>query len=47
MKSIVIYDTQFGNTEQIANELALSLNEQGISVNCVKVDKVQIDTLPE
>jgi flavodoxin len=47
MKAIVIYDTQFGNTEQIAKELASGMNEQGISVDCVKVDEVQIEALAE
>ncbi|MCW4040860.1 MAG: flavodoxin domain-containing protein [Candidatus Bathyarchaeota archaeon] len=47
MKAIVIYDTQFGNTEQIAKVLASSMNEQGISVDCFKVDNLPIETLPE
>jgi len=47
MKAIVIYDTQFGNTEQIAKTIASSMNEQGISVDCVKVDTVHIDTLTD
>jgi flavodoxin len=45
MKAIVIYDTQFGNTEQIAKTLASGMNEQGIAVDCVKVDNIQLDTL--
>lgn len=47
MKAIVIYDTQFGNTAQIAQALSSGMNEQGLSVDCVKVDTVQIETLPE
>jgi flavodoxin len=47
MKAIVIYDTQFGNTEIIAKALASGMNEQKITVDCVKVDAVQIATLQE
>ena len=44
-KAIVIYHTQFGNTEKIAKEVALGMDEQGIDVDCIKVEEVQIDKL--
>ena len=47
MKAIVIYDTQFGNTERIAKELTSGMSDQGISVDCFKVDTVHIDALTE
>jgi flavorubredoxin len=46
-KAIVIYDTQFGNTEKIAKALASGIKEQGVQVNCVKVDAVDINRLAE
>jgi flavorubredoxin len=46
-KAIVIYHTLFGNTEEIAKALASGMEEQGIDVNCVKVEDVPIDRLPE
>ncbi len=46
-KALVIYHTQFGNTEKIARALASGMSEQGLDVDCVKVDAVQIDALPE
>lgn len=45
MKAIVIYDTQFGNTETIAKALASGMTEQKVGVDCIKVDNVQIGTL--
>jgi flavodoxin len=44
-KALVIYDTNFGNTEKIAQALASGLEEQGITVDCINVKNVQIDTL--
>jgi flavodoxin I len=46
-KAIVIYHTLFGNTEKIAKALASGMDEQGIDVNCVKVEDAQIDKLIE
>jgi flavodoxin len=46
-KAIIIYDTKFGNTEKIAKSLASGMNEQGIEVDCVKVENVQINKLTE
>lgn len=46
-KAIVVYDTRFGNTEEIARALALGVEKQGVEVDCVKVDEVDIDGLVE
>jgi flavodoxin len=47
VKAVVIYHTQFGNTEKIAKALASGMEERGIDVDCVYVEDVQIDTLTE
>lgn len=46
-KAIVIYDSRFGNTEEIARALARGMEKQGVKVECVKVDEVNVDTLVE
>jgi flavodoxin len=42
---IVIYHSQFGNTERIAKALADGIRGQGIEVDCFAVDKVSFDNL--
>jgi flavodoxin len=46
-KGIVIYDSNFGNTEKIARALALGLEGEGAKVDCLKVDQVDINRLVE
>jgi len=46
-RAIVIYDTKFGNTEKIARALARGMENQGVKVDCVKVDEVDVDKLVE
>ena len=46
-KAIVIYDSMFGNTEKIAKALAFGLENRGIQVNCVNVDKADANNLPD
>jgi flavodoxin len=46
-KAIVIYHTKFGNTESIAKALAEGMEEQGVKVDCVKIDEVDVDKLVE
>ena len=46
-RAIVIYDTKFGNTEKIATALARGMEKQGVKVDCVKTDEVDIDKLVE
>jgi len=47
IKAIVVYDTKFGNTERIAKVLAEGMKERGVKVDCVKVEKVEIDKLTD
>jgi menaquinone-dependent protoporphyrinogen IX oxidase len=42
-RAIVVYHTLFGNTEKIAKVLAAGMDEQGITVDCITVENVQID----
>lgn len=46
-KAIVIYDTKYGNTEKIAQSLAVGLKEQGVEADCIKIDEVEVDKLPK
>ena len=46
-RAIVIYDTKFGNTEKIARALARGMEKQGVKVDCVKADEVDVDKLVE
>jgi flavodoxin len=46
-KGIVIYDSNFGNTEKIARALALGLGEKGAEIDCLKVNQVDIERLAE
>ena len=46
-KAVVIYDTKFGNTEKIAKAVARGIEEQGVTVACLKVEDVDPDTLGE
>jgi len=45
--AIVVYDTMFGNTEKIARALAEGMEKQGVHVDCLKVDRVNISRLGE
>jgi len=44
-KAIVIYDTQFGNTEKVARSLASGIKEQGVQADCVNVGAADVDEL--
>jgi flavodoxin len=44
MKSIVIYDSQYGNTEKIAQSIGTALSTQG-DVTLLRVGDVKMDTL--
>lgn len=46
-KAIVMYHTQFVNTEKIAQALASGLGEHGIDVDCMKIEDVEMDKLAE
>jgi len=45
VKALVVYDSVYGNTEKVAKALASGLEMGGAEVNCVKVDKVELDKL--
>ncbi|MFB0561348.1 MAG: flavodoxin family protein [Candidatus Lokiarchaeia archaeon] len=46
-KAIVIYDTIYGNTEKVAKALASGMSEQGVQVDSISVQKVDINRLKE
>ncbi len=46
-KAIIIFDTNFGNTEMIARSLASGMDEKGVEADCVNVGDVQLDMLAE
>lgn len=46
-KAIVVYDTRFGNTEKIAKEITVGIEEQGIAVTCLNIEAVDPETLRE
>lgn len=45
MKAIVIFDTLFGNTQKIADDLAKGLKESGTEADLVNIHEVQTDKL--
>jgi flavorubredoxin len=46
-KAIVIYDTEFGNTEKVAKALASGMQEQRVQVDTINAQKVEINKLKE
>ena len=46
-KAIVVYDTRFGNTREIAHALAKGMDRQGIKVDCLEVDKLNMSKLDD
>lgn len=44
-KGIVIYYSRSGNTKQMAEVIAKSMNEAGLSTDCKSVEKVKADDL--
>lgn len=45
MKATVIYDSKFGNTEKVAQALALGLRDGGVETACLRFDQVQPDQM--
>ncbi len=45
MKALVIYDSLYGNTEKVAKVLASGMREQGVEVDYVRANAVDIGTL--
>lgn len=46
-KALVVYDTRFGNTREIAVALAKGMNKHGITVDCFSVDEVDISKIDD
>jgi flavodoxin len=44
-KGIVIYDSNFGNTEKIARALASGLEGKGVEVDCLNINEVEVERL--
>jgi flavodoxin len=44
-KALVVYDSVYGNTEKVARALAKGLEDDGVDVDCVRVDAVKFDEL--
>jgi flavodoxin len=47
MKAIVLFDTLFGNTEQIANSLSRGMQDAGVEAKCVSIKMASTDKLTE
>lgn len=45
MKTLVIYDSMFGNTEKVARALASGMRERGVAVDCIRATAVDVGTL--
>lgn len=46
-KAVVVYDSKFGSTEQVALRLAVLLEDQGVTTTCVKVSNFDIKLLAD
>jgi len=46
-KTVVIYDSKFGNTEKIAMALSEGMKREGLEVDCVRIDNVVLNKLAE
>lgn len=44
-KAVIVYDSNFGNTERIARALARGLEEEGAEVDCLRTDEVDVERL--
>jgi len=44
---MVIYDSKFGNTEKIAKALSEGMKKEGVDVDCLRIDSVDLDKLAE
>lgn len=45
MRALLIYDSIFGNTEKVAKALSSGMREEGIEVDCMRANSVDIGTL--
>ena len=44
-KAIVIYYSRSGNTKQMAESIAKSMNDNGVETNCLIIDNIKVDDL--
>jgi flavodoxin len=47
IRGIVIYDSNYGNTEKIARALAKGIERGGVETDCVKIDDTPLERLGE
>ncbi|MFX1512020.1 MAG: flavodoxin family protein [Promethearchaeota archaeon] len=45
-RALILYHSLFGNTKAVALSLAKGLEETGIEMNCLSIDEVDIDQIP-
>jgi flavorubredoxin len=45
MKALILFDTQFGNTEAIAYGLAKGLQDAGVESECTNIDLARMDNI--
>jgi len=45
-RAIVLYHSLFGNTKAVAESLARGIENSGIEVDCLSIDKVDINQIP-
>jgi flavodoxin len=45
MKALLVYDSIFGNTEKVAKALSSGMREDGIEVDCIRANTVEIGTI--
>jgi flavodoxin len=46
-RALIVYDTLFGNTKKIAEEMQLGLNDIGIETECVNARNTSLEALKE
>jgi flavorubredoxin len=46
-KAVVLFDTQYGNTEKIAKALAKGIHKSAIEATCFNINNVQIGTVTQ
>ncbi|MBY9004967.1 MAG: flavodoxin domain-containing protein, partial [Candidatus Lokiarchaeota archaeon] len=47
MKVLIVYETKYGNTKNVAETIAEVIKEAGNEVTVVKVDAVEMDSIKD
>jgi len=47
IKALVLYHSLFGNTKKIATSLATGINKEGIIVDCISIEEIDISQIPD